>query len=178
MKTRSNGFSVLAGILLISAAFYLAFTWRAPEALVSLSHPTISGSSYKVSITNTGKREIHYTVSPMQIKCNGVWAEHIVLSDRIDHMRPNRPTPISPGTIWRVPDERLAPGQAAIIDGRLPMHITSPQGATAWRVAVEWSYSTPSKMQQWQSEAIRFITRRPQAFRPARHTNYTSEISF
>jgi hypothetical protein len=177
MKIRFANFPGMAVILLTTVGVCAGFLWREPGTPVTLGTPQISVSSYEVAITNVSDRLISYRMLPLQMKCNGVWMESGISSDQVIYKVSHRPTPI-PVITWNISGGSLAPGRGDTIPGRVPRYISSPPGATAWRVAVEWSYSTPSKMEQWRTKAIRFLTRRPPTSGSVRHTNFTSELSF
>src|SRR5215510_16390026 len=176
MKIRFANFSRIAIILLISVSLGAAFFGRKTGTPVILGAPKISVSSYEVAITNAGDRWISYRLLPLQMKCNGVWMDSNIPSDEVISRVSHRPAP-TPVITWNISGGILGPGGGDTIPGRVPRYISSPPGATSWRVAVEWSYSTPSRMEQWQSKALQFVTRRPPKSRPVLYTNCTSEVS-
>ena len=175
MQVRPIHFSMTAAAFLVFAVLFVLFIYQREDAAVSLSDPVILGSEYRIAITNRGSRRIDYVVLPAQMKCDGNWTENNPLPDTIPG--PNgRPVKVSYATSWKH-DRTLGPGSGGFAVRPLPHYISVPQGATAWRFAIEWSYSVPSKMQQWQNKVAGLFFRKP-PLPPLRYTNYTSEVSF
>jgi hypothetical protein len=141
-------FSVWVALLAAFSVLFLLFLSRLrsePAGLAFLGSPTSSATSLALVVTNTSGRDIAYTVLRPQAKCDGVWTEGLSgWGFETGYVTP----------LQKLAPPTLAPRQASTLFVPAPRHITAAPGTTAWRIAVVWGYSSPSKWDKFQNMLI------------------------
>lgn len=146
-----------------------------PSGLALLGDPTISGTRFTVMITNVSGRSVFYEVSRLQFERDGVWSEGgLIGCSGVPSSQSFTPTPL-PKFVMLQP-QTLSSGQTATVTGSRPFHITSPSGATVWRVPVVWGYSSPTRWEQWKSKAVMLLTGCAPTFRSGVFTNFSTTV--
>lgn len=142
--------------------------WNQPVGLVFLGSPAFTPTGWEIPVSNATRRAISYRVAEPQIKCDGVWKEVIIVYGFANFMT-GQSGSFSPKT--------LAPEQAGSVTGYQPRNISAPLGATAWRVAAVWHYSSPTKLQEWEGNVLEFVMGRNPYRQLNFHTNFSTEVS-
>jgi hypothetical protein len=130
---------------------------------------TVPPGHSSFGITNTTTRQVLYRISRPQFRCDGVWAEFPAPAEAV-WMGGGQP-------LLTIPPETLGAGASSTAAVARPMHITAPDGATAWRIGVVWSYASPTRFQQLKGQAMGFITGRSSRFESGVYTNLSTEVS-
>lgn len=173
MKLSRKRMLIGVAAVLLSIAAYVAVLGGGSGFGVTLGEPVINGHRYDVSLVNESARRIQCRLIGNQMKVNESWVDHVPMENRAGEL----------GTSVRglVPvfSPMLVSAQGELVfHGPVPKHITRPQGATAWRAVIEWSYAEPSKLERWLSGGLRLVAGRTGAWVQRSHTNFTSEVKF
>ena len=155
-------------IALVMFYFALRVSWDASIRFGVVSCSTDPPGHAAFGLTNTTARQVLYRVSRPQFKCDGVWTEFLPPAEYV-WMGAGQP-------LLAIPPEVVAAGAFGTVAVARPMHITAPQGATAWRIGVVWNYATPTRFQHLKDQTLGFIAGRPRFERVA-YTNFLTEVS-
>ena len=156
--------------LVTLGVFYSALrvSWDDPIRFGAVGCSTVLPGHSAFVLTNTTARQVLYRVSRPQFKCDGVWAEFSPPAEAV-WMGAGQP-------LLAIPPEVVAAGASSTVAVARPMHVTAPQGATAWRVGVVWSYASPTRFQHLKDQALEVITARRLRFDTVAYTNFLSEV--
>ena len=161
--------STFVGMLIFVATRHQS----APGGFAFVGTPIHSRTGFSFAITNPSSRAVRYWVFRPEMKCGDLWIMNFTDSGSLWN-------PANPGPLY-VPVRRtstpptLAPHQTAELSIDKPLHISAPPGATAWRLRVEWSYSSPAKWDQFKSRTAQLLLNRKLDFPSRCSTNYSTE---
>ncbi len=154
---------VLAGALIWAS---LSHQREADRGLVILGPVTLTNNQFQITVTNISERVISHELSSPHFRRADEWGTFSLLSF---HYLPN-------GQRMVIMPEKLSPKAAQVLSGTTPRYISAPFEATAWRVAVVWSYDEQTF---WEKHWYQFLTRLqgqvPYPL-PVLHTNYSPEV--
>jgi hypothetical protein len=154
----------------------IALTWigflilreqHRPDGLIVGQFAIGDDGRFAIAVTNASHRKITYQVMQPMFNFNGIWS---------------RPVPVSSvfvnGRLIIQSPKVLAGQTADTFRVARPLHIAAgvPIGASAWRVAVVWNYTSASFVQKVHAELMSIIQGRTFTIQPQYYTNYSGAI--
>jgi hypothetical protein len=134
-----------------------------------------------LQVTNRTSRAILYRVAHMQVKRGETWSEFgrtysPLEVSAIPIVRQPSGTRV---VIWAWSSESLAAFSAGTHQVARPMYIGEIDrldGATAWRMTVEWAYAGPTRFEILRNRILRFFSKSTNAPSPSWQTNFSPDI--
>jgi len=159
----------------IGIAVLIATTWiavlilreqRRPDGLIVGPFLMANNGQFSVTISNASHRKITYQVMQPVFNHNGMWGTPTRVSSVFINGSLIAQSGVLAGTIVHT----------SRVDR--PMHISGrvPTGASAWRLAVVWSYTFASSMEKAHAKVMSLMQRRAFTIQPQDYTNYSGAI--
>lgn len=134
--------------------------------LVILGPVVLTNNQFQITVTNLSDRLISHELSSPHFKRADEWETFSLLSY---HYLPN-------GQRMVIPPEKLRPATAQVLTGTSPRHISAPFEATAWRVAVVWSYDEQTFWEKLWYQFRTWIHGQAPHPLPLLHTNFSPAV--
>lgn len=163
--------------LLVGTAIAIILYSQEEIAKVELGEPSVQRREYSVALLNKTGRTIRYRMIGLQMKCNEMWVAHLPVASSSG----------SPGRIPSTPtirfinptsDSNFPADGVHELRGKFPLHMERPPGATAWRIAIEWSYSEPSRVQKWIGNFFAAVSGKPPMWKFSTEASVSTEVPF
>jgi len=171
VRIKSRGTVVLLAGGLVMAVWWLGSSRTPdPHSALALSPLVLTNNQFQITITNVSSRIIHHDIAAAHFKKHEEWEAPFISLYTLTNGQT---------VVWATlqpTNERLLPGSVHIRSGEVPRTINAPFEATAWRVAVVWSYESQTTWEKcWYQLHTRMHGQPPYPL-PMLYTNYSSEI--